>query len=966
MVGRLAFINEKSSWVIGMGHGLWLDSDGVFETVAAADWLETIRQHQPILCHARSIGRRVGADIGPGWDILTLFAFARPAQSCVPTPQGVAFTLGLECHGWDRPGIDGLMIQALALQQAAQHLINEIHDISGTARIQAAAIARAMHRAGWPWGPAVLAALDAPETEEPTSDRRHLAVWERLPEWEENPPPSPPRHIPVDPAEARQRLGQLLALRPAHDPREDRPQQADYASALCQAFQPRTSPDQPQIVLAEAGTGIGKTLGYLAPSLVWAERNNAPVWISTYTRHLQNQIDAELSVAFANPAEKARHVVIRKGRENYICLLNLEEATNLLPTAPHFGIAVGLMLRWVETTRHGDLQGGDLPGWLADLIGRGRSQGLADRRGECIYAACPHYKRCFIERNVHQARTAKIVIANHALVMVQSALRGAAGREPANIGAEADDKSDQAAMLRIIFDEGHHLFDAADSAFACHLSGHEGYELRRWLLGIEGGRRSRMRGLRRRLEDRLVKDPTLEKFVDAAVEAAKILPGDSWFARIVSNEPQGEIEEFLVTVRQQILARSGGEDLPYGQECDPLPADDGVLTAAAKAQAGLVRLGQPLKKIAGLLRQILIDEADDLDSDQRRRLDALAASIEGRVAQLIGPWQLMLADLQEDAKQDPSGRNHAIAEQQKTASYVRWFALGRGDQAEPDIGFHRHWIDPTRPLAAILGPQLHGMVVTSATLTDGVGGNGVREEFLDWQRAEHRTGVSHWVTPPRRARMISPFDYPNQTKVIIIQDVRKDDLDQVAAAFRTLFIAAGGGGLGLFTAIQRLRAVHQRIAGDMAEAGIPLYAQHLDGLDVATLVDIFRFEESACLLGTDAVRDGVDVPGQALRLLVFDRVPWPRPDIIHRARRAAFDGRNYDDLLTRLRLKQAFGRLIRRAGDRGIFVMLDSMMPSRLYSAFPPGVVPQKLGLAEAIAAVETFFAATPLTPACS
>ena len=63
-----------------------------------------------------------------------------------------------------------------------------------------------------------------------------------------------------------------------------------------------------------------------------------------------------------------------------------------------------------------------------------------------------------------------------------------------------------------------------------------------------------------------------------------------------------------------------------------------------------------------------------------------------------------------------------------------------------------------------------------------------------------------------------------------------------------------------------------------------LLAQHIYPLDTGTLVDIFRSEENACLLGTDAVRDGIDVPGRALRLIVYDRVPWPRPTILHKAR----------------------------------------------------------------------------------
>ena len=127
------------------------------------------------------------------------------------------------------------------------------------------------------------------------------------------------------------------------------------------------------------------------------------------------------------------------------------------------------------------------------------------------------------------------------------------------------------------------------------------------------------------------------------------------------------------------------------------------------------------------------------------------------------------------------------------------------------------------------------------------------------------------------------------------------------------------------------------------------------------MIDIFRAEENACLLGTDAVRDGVDVPGNALRLIVFDRVPWPRPDILYRARRSAFGGGSYTDMLTRLKLKQAFGRLVRRANDRGVFVLLDPMMPTRLLGAFPQGVEVRRCGLAEAVAETHAFFGTAPV-----
>ena len=228
----------------------------------------------------------------------------------------------------------------------------------------------------------------------------------------------------------------------------------------------------------------------------------------------------------------------------------------------------------------------------------------------------------------------------------------------------------------------------------------------------------------------------------------------------------------------------------------------------------------------------------------------------------------------------------------------------------------------------VLAPA-HGALITSATLRDAESGGD------DWQSAEVRTGAAHLPEPARRASFGSPFDYAKQARIFIVRDVERRDPGAQAAAYRELFLAAGGGALGLFTAVRALRAVEERIAGPLAEAGLTLYAQHVDRLDTGALVDLFRAEENACLLGTDALRDGVDVPGRSLRLVVFDKVPWPKPTILHKARRARF-GKSYDDLLTRLRLKQAFGRLIRSQTDKGCFVILESATPSRLLTAFPP------------------------------
>ena len=151
-----------------------------------------------------------------------------------------------------------------------------------------------------------------------------------------------------------------------------------------------------------------------------------------------------------------------------------------------------------------------------------------------------------------------------------------------------------------------------------------------------------------------------------------------------------------------------------------------------------------------------------------------------------------------------------------------------------------------------------------------------------------------------------------------------------------------------------MRSTYARIADRLARDGLPLYAQHVDPIDTGTLVDIFRDDPHASLLGTDALRDGVDVPGHSLRLVIMEQIPWPRPDILHRARRLKNGGIDFDDRIIRAKMAQAFGRLIRSADDKGHFVLLSSAVPSRLLTAFPPGTPIRRVTLAEAVASVKT------------
>jgi len=390
-------------------------------------------------------------------------------------------------------------------------------------------------------------------------------------------------------------------------------------------------------------------------------------------------------------------------------------------------------------------------------------------------------------------------------------------------------------------------------------------------------------------------------------------------------------------IRVQAIPALEGLRFSYGGqtlETDCAPLAEGLAEAAGELAVALIDLKKPMANLAAALAKKLDDEAAELSTHDRGRIEAVARSLKRRGELMVGSWVDMIERLLD--KPNPL--------------FIEWFSVEQMFGREADVGLHSHWIDPTEPLALVVLKEADGVVITSATLKDRP-----PEAPEDWTNAEMRTGAVHLPYPVKRVSYDSPFDYKSTSRIIVVNDVNREDMDQLAAAYRELFTASGGGGLGLFTAISRLRAVHKRLVRPMAQTGLALYAQHVDPMDTGTLVDMFRAERDACLLGTDAVRDGVDVPGDSLRLIVLDRVPWGTPTILERARRQAFGGQAYTDMTVRLRLRQAFGRLIRREGDRGAFVVLDPRLASRFCTAFPPGMRIERVGLVDAIDMVRDF-----------
>ena len=888
--------------------GIWIADDAGTRPLGRGEAIRIAADTPVILLNAALVGQRLGHPELSGLDLLELFAFVHPARFAVPTPAGLARAVDLSPPTRDEE-------VASFLREAAAALLAVPRD-EWAEREGAWASLGALARLRWPWVPAL-----AERIARPPRDERWL--FSRLPEWEEAPPRPAPRTVRLDQAAVEERLGRLTGQEA-----EVRAGQRAYAAAAVDAFQPRAVRDAPNMLLAQAGTGIGKTLGYLAPASLWAEAAGGPVWVSTYTKALQRQLAHETHRLFPDAAERRARVVTRKGRENYLCLLNLEDALQG-GFAGRAAVLAQLVARWAAYTADGDMVGGDLPGWLPTLFRRNGPAALTDRRGECVYAGCPHYRKCFIERAARASAEADIVIANHALVMVNAAR----GRELAS------------RPTRYVFDEGHHLFDAADAMFGVALTGAETIELRRWIVGPEaGGRRSgqgRRRGLQARLSDVASYDEAGGRAVADAVDAARHLASEGWLARIAEGAPFGPVEALLAQVRGLAFARADGEDeAGYGLETELAEPPAELVEAAAAAAAALDALLRPLVTLGRRLEAVLAEGPDWLDGPARARVEGAIASLGWR-AETVAAWLALLARIGGPADPD----------------FVDWLAVDRIEGREIDMGLHRRWLDPTRPFAEVVLKPAHGVLVTSATLT---GGGASAEE--GWAAAEARAGAPHLARGASRFEAPSPFDYAAQAEVLIVTDVKRGDLAALANAMARLIEAADGGTLGLFTAVRRLRAVHARIADRLARAGLPLHAQHVDPVDTGTLVDIFRDDPRASLLGTDALRDGVDVAGDSLRLVVMEGVPWPKPTVLHAARRLAGGGAGaagqggggpaYDDRLVRARLAQAFGRLIRRADDRGAFVLLSAAMPSRLLAAFPPGTPIARVTLDEAVTRV--------------
>ena len=264
------------------------------------------------------------------------------------------------------------------------------------------------------------------------------------------PPPGRQRHLPahedcslleVEAVQVHLRKGGTLGSMKGY---EERPGQIDMTGAIAEAFNRRGH------LMVEAGTGVGKSLAYLVPAVLWAWRNDTPVVVSTATRNLQSQLlgsDLPRALTILGDSAADFKVALLKGRTNYLCLKAVEDffAAGYWTMSADEQAAMPGFIEWLTSTVDGDLDGYD---------GLPRSQ-LSRPGDECTGRRCPFYQRCFVYKARQRAAEAHLVVVNHALVLAEATSPGA-GILPG--------------YGRLVMDEAHNLEAIATEAFSSEFS----------------------------------------------------------------------------------------------------------------------------------------------------------------------------------------------------------------------------------------------------------------------------------------------------------------------------------------------------------------------------------------------------------------------------------------------------------------------------------------------------------------
>jgi ATP-dependent DNA helicase DinG len=674
--------------------------------------------------------------------------------------------------------------------------------------------------------------------------------------------------------------GPIARLLPKY---EDRPAQRELAATIAKLY------NDGGVGLLEAGTGIGKSLGYLIPALRWAAANGERTVVSTNTINLQEQlVGKDLPFLARALSDQPVRFALLKGWRNYLCLMRLEQArsTGAALFEESLGNEIATLSAWAERTTDGS---------LSDLPAPPRGEVWDEVSAEpdlCTRMRCPHYERCFLFAARRKAAQADVIVVNHHLLMSDVAVR--------RVSQNWDDAAVLPAYARLVVDEGHHIEDAA----AAHL----GATVTRRSLQRLFARLDRTgKGILPALMARLAEGKDLLSIASLDLARTKLAP-----AVLAARDRSGLVFDLLTT----LLDETG---LPVMRLTEDF----------AKHRIWRSGLDLALTELLGEV-ELLHDGLRVV----RERIETDAAR-----AEAVAPLLNELRGIARRMQSAGDALRRTLRPGDDAEASVRWIEV-RGK--ERNIAVTSVPLDLAPVLREDLFRRVRTAVVTSATLAAEQ-----RFDFLG-----RRLGLDDPELTPRTALYPSPFDFPGNSRLAVPTNAPAPNVDApahiqfVVRVVLDVATASDGGMFVLATSHRDVRLVAAELRARGTERRWPLLVHGEDGRDA--ILQRFRESERAVLIGTASFWEGVDVPGRALRALVITKLPFKVPsepvtaahcESIERKGGDAF--RQYMLPHASLRLKQGFGRLIRTATDRGVIVLVDPRVISKSYGrtmldALPP------------------------------
>jgi predicted DnaQ family exonuclease/DinG family helicase len=654
-------------------------------------------------------------------------------------------------------------------------------------------------------------------------------------------------------------------------------------------------------LIAEAGTGTGKSLAYLVPALANALSTGEQVVVATNTRLLQDQLaekDAPLAIAALREEypDHSPRVQVLKGRGNYLCLRRWFAETHQQPmsSSPEEASFRARANIWLAVTESGERSELPLGPVQARQFTRVSAEGEACDASQCQFQ---QRNQCFLYRARRSADAAHLVITNHALLLTDVVQDGEALPE----------------ARHLVIDEAHHLEDQATSSFQVSVSSRA---LSQPLNSISGDSRRGNPGLLIEIEalvkNRNVLSPRsdqLERVRKASNSVGDAVEGvrgaaTAFFAVLseVASHVGEPSRDYSTRIRLTPAIRHAPDWEMVERRWDSL----NIALATAVSNIAILQTLFP-DLVASAARQ-------DIDTSE---LGVRVEDIENR----LGVFRHELTELAmviNDAIHNPK------------PDQVYWLETRQGDQKETVL--HSAPLQLGDYLKRHLYGRLDSLVLTSATMTTAGDTRFIRQR-LGVEDAEEIT-------------LSSPFDYESNALIVVPTDLPEPnqpgfDLEAHQAIYSTA-VAARGRTLVLFTSIQAMNQARSRLLDRFRENGLQLVTQHEDG-SAEQLAERLRTFDRTVVFGAGAFWEGVDVPGPALSALVIAKLPFPVPnDPIHAARSETFDNgwTEYTLPQTILKLRQGFGRLIRTQTDRGVCVILDRRLISRRYGSQILGSLP--------------------------